>query len=112
MLARFARSNVVSGPVFDRDEARFLGFLDLLDVVTAILAWFPPKADPALLTAIIKKAGGWAGAGGCSMPALGAGRGRGAWAASEEDGAGAGRCLQKWGVACLPSCGAVPLTLA
>jgi hypothetical protein len=54
----FASRNILSAPIFDSSQSRCLGFLDLGDILEAVLGWFKLSSLPDVdRLEALKKAG-------------------------------------------------------
>ncbi|KAK9865169.1 hypothetical protein WJX84_010351 [Apatococcus fuscideae] len=57
VLRLFAVHNILSAPIFEANSSHCSGFLDLVDILQAVLSWFNVRADAADRTDKLKKAG-------------------------------------------------------
>ena len=57
VLRLFAIHNILSAPIFEANTSHCSGFLDLVDILQAVLSWFNVRADAADRTDKLKKAG-------------------------------------------------------
>lgn len=57
VLRLFAVHNILSAPIFEANTSHCSGFLDLVDILQAVLSWFNVRADAADRTDKLKKAG-------------------------------------------------------
>ncbi len=57
MLRLFAIHNILSAPIFEANSSRCSGFLDLVDILQAVLSWFNVRPENCERADKLKRAG-------------------------------------------------------